>query len=155
VTRSYPLDELFCLIYLVLHADKPDPDFPQASEGQLNQLEHIKPLLFESFQVETSRDVTVLAERILTMLDEGYDDMFHDYLTFPVKQIDTFSNDTLFDELTRTDPLANSETEDVDEENHTVFDQPFSTWHRENENHDRKQNFLQFELDVGTKTSIL
>src|SRR5699024_12291538 len=33
--------------------------------------------------------------------------------------------------------------------------QPFSTWHRENENSDRKHNFLQFELDVGTKTEIL
>src|SRR5699024_6325741 len=34
-------------------------------------------------------------------------------------------------------------------------EQPFSTWHRENENSDRKQNLLQFELDVGTKTNIL
>src|SRR5699024_7988648 len=39
--------------------------------------------------------------------------------------------------------------------NQEYFDQPFSTWHRENENNDRKQNFLQFELDVGTKTNIM
>src|SRR5699024_7567204 len=62
---------------------------------------------------------------------------------------------TLFDELTRTDPLANDDTEKVNQEDQEVFDQPFSTWHRENENSDRKQNFLQFELYVGTKTEIL
>src|SRR5699024_7802660 len=71
------------------------------------------------------------------------------------KHVDTFSNNTLFDELTRTDPRANDEAEDVDEEKQEVFEQPFSTWHRENENSDRKQNLLQFELDVGTKTNIL
>src|SRR5699024_2377373 len=53
------------------------------------------------------------------------------------------------------DPLANDDTEKVNQEDQEVFDQPFSTWHRENENSDRKQNFLQFELDVGTKTEIL
>src|SRR5699024_2612614 len=61
---------------------------------------------------------------------------------------------TLFDELTRTDELGNQDTEDVDEENNEYFDQSFSSWHRENQNSDRKQNFLQFELDVGTKTNI-
>src|SRR5699024_12013067 len=52
-------------------------------------------------------------------------------------------------------PLANDDTEKVNQEDQEVFDQPFSTWHRENKNSDRKQNFLQFELDVGTKTEIL
>src|SRR5690625_1032236 len=45
--------------------------------------------------------------------------------------------------------------EDVDEENNEYIDEQFSTWHRENENSDRKQTFLQFELDVGTKTNIM
>src|SRR5699024_9286825 len=35
------------------------------------------------------------------------------------------------------------------------IDQRFSTWQRENKNEDRKQLFLQFELESGTKTSIM
>lgn len=155
VTRSYPMDELFCLIYLVLHADEPDPNFQEATDKQLAQLEKLKPVLFDMFTAKTTRDITTIVERVMTMLDETYPDMFNDYLTFPIKQIETFTKDTLFDELTRTDPLANKDMEDVDEENQEYFDQPFSTWHRENENSERKQNFLQFELDVGTKTNIM
>src|SRR5699024_11440255 len=61
----------------------------------------------------------------------------------------------VLEDLTRTEPLSKDETEKVNQENQEVCDQPISTWHRENENSDRKQNFLQFELDVGTKTEIL
>ena len=155
VTRGYPMDELFCLIYLVLHADEPDPDFHGATEEQLIQLERLKPVLFDMFAAQSTDDVTQMAERIVHMVEDIYPDMINDYLTFPIKQIESYSKDTLYDELTRTDPLANEDMEDVDEDNQEYFDQPFSTWHRENENNDRKQNFLQFELDVGTKTNIM
>jgi nitric oxide reductase activation protein len=43
----------------------------------------------------------------------------------------------------------------VDQDESEYFDQEFSTWHRENKNENLKQNFLQFELEQGTKTSIL
>src|SRR5699024_2005999 len=79
----------------------------------------------------------------------------HDYFSFPIAYIGKFEKNTLFDELTRTDELVNEDMEDVDEENNEYIDEQFSTWHRENENSDRKQTFLQFELDVGTKTNIM
>lgn len=156
VTRSYPMDELFCLIYLILHADDPDPDFSDATYRQLTQLETLKPVLFDMFTAKSTADVTGIAKRVMNMLTDAYPkDMFNDYVTFPIKQIETVTHSTLFDELTRTDPLANEDMEDVGDDNQEYFDQPFSTWHRENENSDRKQNFLQFELDVGTKTNIM
>src|SRR5699024_6007639 len=58
VTRGYPMDELFCLIYLVLHADEPDPDFHGATEEQLIQLERLKPVLFDMFAAQSTDDVT-------------------------------------------------------------------------------------------------
>lgn len=154
-TRGLALDELFCLIYLQLYAEVPDPDFKEATANQQAQLEKIQPLLFDSFSAESTRDIVAIAERIVSMVEPMYTDMLHDYFTFPIKHLTHFTKDTLFDELTRTDPLANDDTEDVDQENQEIFDQPFSTWHRENENSDRQQNLLQFELDVGTKTDIL
>lgn len=154
VTRSYALDELFCLIYLLLQADRPDPDFPHATGKQLKRLEKLKPLLYESFAAKTSADIARIAEQIVFSLENDYIDMINDYFTFPIAHIKSLSENTLFDELTRTDELANQDMEDVDEKNNEYFDQPFSTWHRENQNSDRKQNFLQFELEVGTKTNI-
>lgn len=154
VTRSYALDELFCLIYLLLQADKPDPAFPQANNQQLTQLEKLKPLLYTNFEARNTRDITRIAEQILFLLEDRYKDMMNDYFTFPITHLETYTKNTLFDELTRTDDVANEDKEEVDEENNEYFDQPFSTWHRENQNSDRKQNFLQFELEVGTKTNI-
>ncbi|GGB40534.1 VWA domain-containing protein [Virgibacillus dakarensis] len=154
VTRSYALDELFCLIYLLLQANEPDPAFPQANTAQLDRLESLKPLLFASFEAKTTADITEIAYNIAFSLTDQNKDMVNDYFTFPISHIEHLTQNTLFDELTRTDELANQNTEEVDEENNKYFDQPFSTWHRENQNSDRKQNFLQFELEVGTKTNI-
>src|SRR5690606_19513015 len=84
-----------------------------------------------------------------------YQDTLNEYFVFPVNHIERYEKNTLFDELTRTDPLGNFDSEEVDQDESEYFDQEFSTWHRENKNENRKQNFLQFELEVGTKTSIL
>ncbi|MEN1968792.1 VWA domain-containing protein [Lentibacillus sp. N15] len=154
VTRSYALDELFCLIYLLLQADQPDPEFPHATTKQLDQLKKLKSLLYASFDAKTAADITNVARKIVFLVEHEYTDMVNDYFTFPIAHIESLSKNTLFDELTRTDELANQDLEDVDEENNDYFDEPFSTWHRENQNSDRKQNFLQFELEVGTKTNI-
>src|SRR5699024_10064482 len=43
VTRGYGLDELFCLIYLLVEANEPDPSFPTANKERLLQLDHLKP----------------------------------------------------------------------------------------------------------------
>ncbi|WP_404452145.1 VWA domain-containing protein [Virgibacillus necropolis] len=155
VTRSYPLDELFCLIYLVLQSDQPDPTFPRANEQQLTHMEKIKPHIYASFEAKGTKAVIRIAEQIVLQLEVDYNDMVKDYFTFPISNIEKYSLNTLFDELTRTDDVANDDTEEVDEEKNEYFDEQFSSWHRENQNSDREQTFLQFELEDGTKTNIL
>src|SRR5699024_7741111 len=155
LSRNYALGELFCLIYLTLQADQPDPSFPRADRQQLMQLDRLKPLLYEIFEATTTAAITRIAENIVFRLEADYTDRLHDYFSFPIAHIGKFEKNTLFDELTRTDEQANKDMEDVDEENNEYIDDQFSTWHRENENSDRKQTFLRFELDVGTKTNIM
>ncbi|HLS08524.1 VWA domain-containing protein [Lentibacillus sp.] len=156
VTRSFFLDELYCLIYLMIQANTPDPSFPAANERQVRQLDVLKPILFQLFEARSTRDVARIAEQIVLRLENDYADMTHDYLIFPIANLSDYTENNAFDELTRTDPLANdSLEEDVNEENSETFDQAFSTWHSENENADRSQNFMQFELDQGTRTSLM
>lgn len=153
-TRSFPLDELFCLIYLQLVSDRPNPSFPKATAGQLQKLEELKPFLFELFEARSTADITRITEQIVFRLSE-YKDTLNEYFVFPVSHVEQYEKNTLFDELTRTDSLNNDDFEEVDQEESEYFDQEFSTWHRENKNENRKQNFLQFELEQGTNTSIL
>lgn len=153
-TRSFPLDELFCLIYLQLVSDRPNPSFPKATAGQLQKLEELKPFLFELFEARSTADITRITEQIVFRLSE-YKDTLNEYFVFPVSHVERYEKNTLFDELTRTDSLNNDDFEEVDQEESEYFDQEFSTWHRENKNENRKQNFLQFELEQGTNTSIL
>ena len=155
VTRGYPLDQLFCLIYLLLQADHPDPTFPRVNEQQLRFLEKVKPLIYTSFEAKSTVNLTKIAEQIVFQLAEHYRDMIHDYFTFPISHMEKYAANTLFDELTRTDDLANDDKKEVDAEKSEYMDEQFSSWHRENKNSDRKQNFLQLELEVGTKTNIM
>ncbi|MFZ3579770.1 vWA domain-containing protein [Virgibacillus sp. DJP39] len=155
VTRSFSLDELFCLIYLTIQSDNPDPIFPRSNEQQLSNLEKIKPLIYNSFEAKSSEDISKIAEQVTALLESYYKDMINSYFTFPISHVEKYELNTLFDELTRTDELANDDKEEVDEENNEYIDEQFSSWHRENQNSDRKQNFLQFELEVGTKTNIM
>ncbi|MBM7601586.1 nitric oxide reductase activation protein [Virgibacillus halotolerans] len=152
--RDNQLGELFCLIYLLLQADTPDPRFPKAHKQQLNELEKLKPLLYEIFEAKRTADITKIAMQIVSQLESNYQDNMNDFFTFPISKINRFEENTLFDELTRTDELANEDKEDINDQDEFI-DERFSTWHRENENSDRKQMFLQFELESGTKTSIM
>ncbi|WP_373895726.1 nitric oxide reductase activation protein NorD [Virgibacillus sp. CBA3643] len=155
VTKSYPLDELFCLIYLVLQADNPDPTLPRANQQQLRQLEKLKPVLYSAFEAKSTNDTAKVAKQIWIPIEEAYKDMINVYFTFPIAHLENYEKNTLFDELTRTDELVNDDQEDVADENNEYFDEQFSTWHTENQNSDRQQNFLQFDLEVGTKTNIM
>ncbi|MGM0943041.1 MAG: vWA domain-containing protein [Bacillota bacterium] len=155
VTRGLALDELFCLIYLTLQSNSPDPNFPRASQSQLEQLNKVKPLIYSVYEARSTQAVSGIVEQIVSRLHEGYVDTIHDYFVFPIHHIDKYTKNTLFDELTRTDELANEDSEELDEEKNEYMDEQFSTWHRENENSDRQQTFLQFELEVGTKTNIM
>lgn len=155
VTRSFAIDELFCLIYLQLQSDRPDPIFPRANEQQLEALEKIKPLLYAVYEANKTFDITRICEQIVYRLNDGYQDSMNEYFIFPVANVEQYTANTLFDELTRNDDLANDDTEEIDEENSEFIDEKFSTWHRENKNGETPSTFLQFELDQGTKTSMM
>lgn len=155
VTRGLALDELFCLIYLRLQSDVAEPSFSRASEEQLDQLKRLAANLYEVFEAKSTSDIARICEQMLQVLSEtSHYDMIHDYFVLPIRHVHTFAKNTLFDELTRTDPLENDDKEELDEDKNEYIDETFSTWHRENENSDRKQTFLQFELEVGTKTNM-
>ncbi|MGN1400433.1 MAG: vWA domain-containing protein [Bacillus sp. (in: firmicutes)] len=155
VTKSYPLDELFCLIYLHLHSDVPDPVFPKANERQLDELQGIKQFLYRVYDARHTADVVAICESVLFWLEEKYDDQLNQYFIFPVSDIEKHVMDSLFDELTRNDELSNCDVEDIGNEDQEVIDETFSTWHRENKNGNQKSTFLQFELEQGTRTSIM
>lgn len=156
VTRSYATDEIFCMIYLLLFSKQPDPTFPRVEREQLDMLDQLKSLLYLVFETRNTQDNVALTELIVQKMQQArYSDSIHEYFILPIGHVEAYEKNTLFDELTRTDPLVNNdEQEEMNEEN-AYFDETFSTWHRENKNDDRKQNFLQFELEQGTKTSML
>ncbi|TFJ94163.1 vWA domain-containing protein [Lentibacillus salicampi] len=158
VTRSLYLDELYCLIYLLIQADTPDPSFSAAHDRQVEQLNALKPILFQLFEADQTKDIARVVEQTVFRLglENDYTDMMHDYFIFPIANLSSYTAKNAFDELTRTDPLANeSLEEDVSEEDSEAFEEQFSTWHGENENADRKQNFMQFELEQGTRSSLM
>lgn len=155
VTRGLALDELYCLIYLLIQANTPDPSFPRANDAQLDQLERLKPVLYSVFEARTTRDIAQICEQIVFRFHSIYSDTIYEYFIFPIGHIRNLKEDNLFDELTRTDQLKNDDKEELDEDKNEYIDQRFSTWHRENQNSNRKQTFLQFELEVGTKTNIM
>ncbi|RYG72073.1 VWA domain-containing protein [Lentibacillus lipolyticus] len=156
VTRGFALDELYCLICLLTLSNQPDPSFPGANDRQLEQLQALKPAIFQVYEVKNTQDTAHAAESIVRRLDAETKDMINDYTIFPIARIADYTAETAFDELTRTDPLANdSLEEDVDEGNNDTFEQDFSTWHSENENADKQQNFMQFELEQGTRSSLM
>src|SRR5699024_2643043 len=138
-----------------IQADKPDPQFPQATDEQLNQLNHLKSSVFSIFDAAKTVDVIKIVERIIVQLNQDYRDSINEYFVFSIAYINDYTRNTLFDELTRTDPLTNDDVEEVDKEKNEYIDETFSTWHRENKNEDRKQTFLQFDLEQGTKTDLL
>ena len=155
VTRSFALDELFCMIYLVVQSDVPDPHFPRANKSQTDVLEGMKFLLYSVFEAKNTSDITKICEQIVFRLNGQYQDAMNEYFIFPVAHIEGYTRNTLFDELTRNDELANDDREEVSEDNSEYIDEKFSTWHRENKNSEGNQTFLQFELDQGTKTSLM
>ncbi len=156
VTRGFTMDELYCLIYLLIQSDKPDPSFPAANKRQTDQLDVLKPLLFQLFDARSTREVTRISESIVSRLPDDVTDMINDYFVFPIAKLERLTARNAFDELTRTDPLANDSTEDdVSEENSDTFDEQFSTWHEERKNTGQEQNFMQFELDQGSRSTLM
>lgn len=154
-TRGLMLDELFCMIYLLLQSDQPDKSFPTASEQSIHSLNQIKSHLYKTFEAKTTQDIVYIATPIIRTLANAYEDSTNIYFTFPIfNWKKTFERNTLFDELTRTDDVINEDYEELHEDDHEYMDETFSTWHRETENDDRKQTFLQMDLEAGTKTNL-
>lgn len=154
VTQGNALDELFCLVYLQLHAEEPDPRFSIAKTAQKNQLETLKPILFDIYAATTTEEVTRLAERILSVLNERYTDMEKTYMTFPIKEIGEIKEQTVAEDLKRTDPLTDPNAEESDRADQEAFEESLPTWHQEDEHAEQQQNYLQAELESGTKTNI-
>ena len=153
-TKGYSLDELFCLIFLSLQSDVPDPVFPKATRGQLEQLDRLKPLLYEAFEARGTSDAARIAGRVLWLLEDKYEDQLNQYFIYPVAGPADACLHSLFDELTRNPELGNDDREDIDEQGQEIIDETFSTWHRENKNSGQNQTFLQFELEHGTRTKM-
>lgn len=154
-TRGKWLEALFCMIFLQVHSNTLHPDFPSATEQLEKTIDKLKMKLTQAFEVKTTEDCMNLSFQIMYLLNDEYKDMTHTYFTFPISHLrEDWKENSLFDQLTRTDDLANQDQEEVDPENSEYIDETFSTWHRENENSDRKQTFLQMDLDVGTKTNL-
>lgn len=155
-TRSLALDELFCLLFLKLQANHPDPDFPHSNPTQLDSAELVASELYTIFEAASTFDIVKAMERILSHLAPIYHkDMLNEYLVPPIGHIHAYQRQTLFDELTRTDPLANEDEQEVDADKNEVFEETFSTWHQETKNEDRNQTFLQFDIEQGTKTTLI
>src|SRR5699024_503878 len=70
VIRSNQLDELFCLIYLLIQYNQPDPLFPRANEHLLQQLDHLNPLIYNLFEANNTADITNTAEQLVWRLDQ-------------------------------------------------------------------------------------
>lgn len=156
VVRSLPLEELFCMIYLTLYADGPDSSFSETNEKQLTTLEQIELDLFTVFSAKSTNDIITITENILKKLINYKTDMKTTYFTPPIVKLDeTVRENTLFDELTRTDDVSSYTFEQLDEDDQDYTDETFSTWHDEHKNEGRKETFLQMDLEVGTKTNLL
>ncbi|MGM8213091.1 vWA domain-containing protein [Virgibacillus sp. W0430] len=155
VTRGFEIDAFYCIVYLTLRAEQPDPAFTNATKEQLDRLENIKPIIHNVYAAKNTKDIIKITKDILLRLDTIEKDMVNSYFPLPIQHLEKLNSRTMFDALTRTDSLANDDEETVNDKDNDYIDERFSTWHRENENSDRKQTFLQFELEVGTRTTLL
>src|SRR5699024_9349588 len=154
VTQGNALEELFCLIYLQLNATEPDPSFPQEKQMQKNQLDIMKPIVFDIYAATTTKEVTQLAARIEVLLDDADTDMKETYLTFPIKEIGAIRAQTIVEDLQRTDPLTDPDAEASDRAEQEAFEESLPTWHQEDEHAEQQQNYLQADVESGTKTNI-
>lgn len=159
--RQFELDTLFCMIAITLLSDQPVYSYPVPSGGKLDLLiERIRPLLYDVFEANKTSDLTAITKRIFKTIEDAIeDDIITAYFVFPIQDIvdwDEYKKNTSFDDLKRKDALQNDDKEDLDDKDEQdIMDETFSTWHGENKNEDKKQTFLRFELEQGTKTSLV
>lgn len=141
--RNFQLDQLFCLIYLSLTST-------QLTYQTNEQLEDILPILFQAFEAKKTSDIASIVFRVQQRLLSLYkEDMIHTYFGYlPLNKINELAScNSKVKELQNDD-----QQEGLDERNSE--DERLSTWHRESKNNETDDNFLRFEVESGTKTSI-
>lgn len=156
IIKSYPLDELFCLIYLTVEATNVFTDYDEANDEQKNVLEQIKPFIYEYYDVTSTNQVVALCEKIVFLVTPLYKkDCYNEYFVLPFMDYDAFQKDNSFDDLLRKDGLVNDDADATDLEEKETLEEQYSTWHRETDVKDDNETFLHFELESGTRTKIL
>ncbi|MGM8215256.1 vWA domain-containing protein [Bacillaceae bacterium W0354] len=154
VMRNFPTDELFCMIYLTLTSDTPVLNFPNSKQEQVEMMNRLQPLLTSLFEAASTKEIVDLTLQIMNHVKGSYSDSVNTYFVAPINHETELHHEWLIDDLKRHDELDNDDRELLEDEDEVINEQ-FSTWHRENENSDRKQSFLRYELEHGTKTNIL
>jgi len=155
ITRGRSIEALYCMIFLQIRANTLYPEFPLVDDQLFSLFDSVKTKIMQTFDAQTTDDNLVIALNVANQLASSVSDMKHVYFTFPIYNVnEDWLENSLFYELTRTDDLANFDKEELDPEKNEYIDETLSTWHRENENSDRQQTFLQMDLDVGTKTNL-
>lgn len=157
--RKFDCDTLYCMIAVSLLSDAPVYSFSvKVSEHLEEMMGRIQPLLYDLYDAKSTRDVIRLTQYVYArMYDDIQDDIIPAYFVFPIHDLREWGQvkTSELDELKRIDPLQNKDEEEVDEDDQDVIDETFSTWHSQNKNEDQKQTFLRFELEQGTKTSLM
>ncbi|MFB7140370.1 nitric oxide reductase activation protein NorD [Gottfriedia sp. NPDC056225] len=141
--RNFHLDQLFCLIYLSLTSS-------QLTYHTNEQLEDILPILFQTFEAKKTSDISSIIFRVQQRLLSIYkEDMIHTYFGYlPLNKLTDLASCN-----SQVKELQNDDSQDgLDERNSE--DEKLSTWHRESKNNETDDNFLRFEVESGTKTSI-
>ena len=156
MNRGFELDELFCLIYLTLYSDTPDPLFP-SHPRQLAQLERIKPNLYEGFEAKNTRDVTRVSEQVVFSLTELYErDCINEYFVSPVSSLNKQTEDgETIDDLKRKNKLENDDRLERESYEDEAESEKLPMWHRESKTEEPNRSFLSFDLESGTKIPLL
>ncbi|RXT15250.1 nitric oxide reductase activation protein NorD [Ammoniphilus sp. CFH 90114] len=156
LSRGYHLDAMFCLIYLTLQADSPDPYFADISNRQQMELEGIKPTLYESFESRRTQEVSRIAERIVASLsDLTNKDSLNEYFILPFLQSQLKEEGISFDDLKRQSKLKNNNQDDHHRDSEEAKQEKMPKWHGETKEGEQSRAFLQFDLESGTQTEML
>lgn len=142
-SRQEWLDALFCAIYLRL-AGRPvglnDPLAPLSDS--LRQMTSVLESL------ESTGQVIALADGFVSSIPDTFSDMKASYYT--TRGVET--KDRMENPIKNANALAGEKTKEVDQ-NKETHDEQMPSWHQEQEQ--EGDNFLQFDLDEGSKTDLL
>lgn len=153
VSKNFLLDSLFCMLLVGYLSNTPDPIF-EVPEELSELIDMLKPTLYSFYDVQSTEEVVDLVLSITFKVSSHFSSrMVNNYYVLPYHHTNLYNQD--FDDLKRKDKLVNNDVEKMKKDESNVEDEKFSTWHREQENGNRNQGFLRFELEQGTATNLL